>query len=68
MKKFFSILAVCSVLAIAACNSAEHKEEGEKKDSTAVESTTPAPTESTTPAPTDTTGAQSQAPQQGGAH
>jgi protein involved in sex pheromone biosynthesis len=43
MKKYLSIIAVCSVLALAACNSAEHKEEGVKTDSTKVENTTPAP-------------------------
>ncbi len=64
MKKYFSIIAVCTVLALAACNSAEHKEEGANSDSTKVENTTPAPQETTAPAPADST-AQTQAPTEG---
>lgn len=57
MKKYFSIIAVCTVLALAACNSAEHKEEGGNKDSLATESTPPttAPVDTTASAPADST-------------
>lgn len=68
MKKYFSILAVCTVLALAACNSAEHKEEGENKDSVTTETTTPtqAPVDTTASAPADTTA--TTAPAAGGTH
>ncbi len=44
MKKYVTILAICTTLALAACNSAEQKKDAEKSDSTKVESNTnPAP-------------------------
>ena len=55
MKKYISTLAVCAVLALAACNGTDQKGQGVDNDATKVENSTPAPQETPPPTPSEGT-------------